>query len=700
MSSFSFRSLSVLLFLAALSGRAQSASPAPAAVSAPASNVTSSGQAEVLNLDKVVVSAGLDDKTAFDLAQGTSILAAEELHQHATGTLGATLDATPGVSSTSYGPGASRPVIRGLGGDRIRVLDNGVGALDASNISPDHNTALEPLFATRIEVLRGPATLLYGSSAVGGVVNVIDNAIPAAALSGPPTGAIELRGLGAAHERTGVLAVGAGRGHLALQIDGLRQDSGDLAIPGVARIDTDAPPGQPAGTLPNSDISSKSGSVGATWFTGYGRLGAAVSTYATTYGVPTDEPISIAMQQRRFDLQGEATSDSGFFRGVRARFGFGDYTHSEIADRTTVNTTFYNQAWEGRLELPYSLPANLSGTLGFQAARSDFSAVGEEVVTPPSITASQALFALQEWKSETWTVQAGGRLERQSLELGAVDPALPAVAGYAARSGEKNVRTGASGSLGTVYHPARDWALSLNLAYTERLPTAQERFSNGPHGGTGAYEVGTTGLGRERSTGLDLSLRRRAGFVTGSLTGFVNRFRNYIYEQELGAGAIPVANNPENLTVYQFVAKDALFYGGEAELTFHLLERNDHSLHLGLTSDYVHAEQTTDDVPLPRMPPLRFGAELRYQTTHWQVGLMTRIAARQDRIAAEETATAGYVLLNADLAYVLTSGRTTYEFFLRGDNLTDEEARVSTSFLKDFAPLAGRGATAGVRMTF
>lgn len=704
MSSFSFRSLSVLLFAAAVSVRAQppSISPAPVAVPAPPSSTASAapGQGEVLNLDKFVVSAGLDDKTAFDVAQGTSILAGDELHEHAGGTLGATLDATPGVSSTSYGPGASRPVIRGLGGDRIRVLDNGVGALDASNISPDHNTALEPLFASRIEVLRGPATLLYGSSAVGGVVNVIDNAIPATALSGLPTGAIELRGFGAADERTAVLALGAGHGNFALQVDGLRQYSGDLAIPGIARIDADAPPGQPSGTLPNSDISTKSGSVGATWFTGNGRLGAAVSTYATTYGVPTDEPISIVMQQRRFDLQGEAASDSGFFRGVRARFGFGDYTHSEVADRTTVNTTFFNQAWEGRLELPYTVKENVSGTLGFQAARSDFSAVGEEVVTPPSITASQAVFALQEWKTEGLTLQAGGRLERQSLELGAVDPTLPTISGYAADSGEKTVKTGASGSLGAVYYPAKDWALSLSLAYTERLPTAQERFSNGPHGGTGAYEIGTTGLGRERSTGLDVSLRRRAGFVTGSVTGFVNRFRNYIYEQELPAGTIPAANNPEELTVYQFVAKDAVFYGGEAELTFHLLDRNDRSLHFGLTSDYVHAEQTTDHVPLPRMPPLRFGAELRYQTTHWRMGLMTRIVTRQDRIAAEETATSGYALLNADLAYVLTSGRTTSEFFVRGDNLTNEEARVSTSFLKDFAPLAGRGVTAGMRVTF
>ncbi len=654
----------------------------------------------IITLDTFLVSSGPDAKSAFDLAQGTSILTGHDLHLRQQGTLGATLNETSGVNATSYGPGASRPLIRGLGGDRIRVLSNSLGALDASSISPDHTTAVEPLFADRIEVLRGPSTLLYGSSAVGGVVNVITHTIPATAPATPLTGTLETRGFGAADERTGLLAVTAGNQRFAVQVDGLRQHGGDVSLPGVARVDAAAPADQPAGILPNSDLTTSSLAVGATVFTPHGHGGIAVSTYSTLYGVPVGEPISINLHQRRLDCQGETSATFGPFRGVHARFGYGEYEHGEVADRRTVNTTFHNQAWEGRLELPHAFGATVSGTFGGQAARSDFSAVGEEVVTPPSRTTSQALFAVEAWRLGAWSLQAGGRLERQSITLGPVDPTLPALPGYAATPGESRQDTGVSSALGAVFYPARNWSAGLNLAYTERLPTAQERFSHGPHGGTGAYEVGTGRLGAERSVGLDLSLRRRAGFVTGSVSAFVNRFQDYIFEQELPPDAIPAANNPEALTPYQCAAKDARFYGGEAELTLHLLEQGARQLHLDLTADYVQAQQTTDDEPLPRIPPFRGGAALRYEGGRLQLGVGTRFVARQDRYTHAETATAGYTLLNADFAYTLPVGGISYEFFARGTNLTDREARVHSSFLKDFCPLPGRGVTAGVRMNF
>jgi iron complex outermembrane receptor protein len=655
---------------------------------------------KIISLESVVVSAGQGDKTAFDLAQGTSILAGEELRRRSQITLGETLAATPGVNSTYYGPGASRPIIRGLGGDRIRVLESGVGALDASNISPDHNTALEPLFADRIEVLRGPATLLYGSSAVGGVVNVIDNRIPSRPAAQPVSGTLELRGFGAANERTAVAAVGGGSGGVAVQFDGLRQRSDDLRIPGVARIDADAPPGQPSGTLPNSAIDTTSGSVGLTWFGAAGHLGAAVTRYETDYGVPVDEPISIAMRQSRLDLAGELTQPFGVFTGAKARFGLGDYTHSEISDRTTVNTTFKNKAWEGRVELPYAFSDTAGGTIGVQAARSDFSAVGDEVVTPPSVTQTQAVFALEEWKYPRVTLQLGGRLEKQSIKLGDVPAGLPAVPGYAARSGESNSLTGTSGSAGLVFYPAKDWSAGLSLAYTERLPTAQERFSNGPHGGTNAWEVGTAGLGREKSVGADFSVRKRAGFVTGTVSVFVNRFRGYIFEQELPAGAIPAASNPDGLTPYQFAAKDAEFRGAEAEATLHLVEGRGYHVHLDLMSDCVRAEQTTARTPLPRIPALRYGAGLHFENGRWNLGVEARHTTAQDRIATTETATPGYTLVNASASCRVALGRTDCELFLRGANLGDAEARVHTSFLKEFAPLPGRGVTAGVRLMF
>jgi iron complex outermembrane receptor protein len=654
----------------------------------------------VVKLDPFVVSSGFDEKTAFDLAQGTAILNGDELRARVAATIGESLAGTPGVSATSYGPGASRPVIRGLGGDRVRVLDNGVGALDASNVSPDHNTALEPLFATGIEVLRGPATLLYGSSAVGGAVNVIGNEVPATAPAKPVLGSVELRGAGAADERTGVAAFTLGGTGFALQLNALTQRTGDLAIPGVARTDAAAPAVQPAGTLPNSDLTTRSGSLGAAWFFPAGRLGAAVSTYTTLYGVPTDEPISIKMHQRRLDLQGELNPGGGWVKALRARFDLGDYRHSEVADRTTINTTFRNQAWEGRIEVPHVWSTKLSGTFGVQAARSDFSAVGEEVVTPPSITSSQAVFVLEEWKFPGGAFQAGARLERQSVRLGEVDPALPAVPGYGAVSGQKATDNGTSGSAGLVLYPARDWSIGANLAYTERLPTAQERFSNGPHGGTAAWEVGTAALAREKSVGFDLGVRRRAGFVTGSVGIFLNRFRGYVFEDELPLTAIPAGNNPDGLTPYQFVAKDAEFRGAEADLTLHLYDANGRRLHLDLMADSVRAEQTTDHVPLPRTPPVHYGVGLRWEDAHWQLEVETQTAARQDRVAAAESPTAGSTRLNASIAYTRETPRAGWQIFARGQNLTNREARAHPSFLKEFAPLPGRGVTVGTRVTF
>lgn len=673
-----------------------------------ADDSSTSGHDAPLTLESYIVTANPDARTAFDLAQGASILAGDALHRTAQGTLGETLAAQPGVSSTYYGPGASRPIIRGLGGDRIRMLDNGIGSLDASNVSPDHNVSVEPLLVDRIEVLRGPATLLYGSSAVGGVVNVIDNRIPSSAPADALSGRAELRFDSAARERTGIAAFTAGGPAFAFQVNGLRTETDDVAIPGYAN------PAEPAncGTLGNSATSTKSGSAGGTWFGSAGQVGAAVSEYDTVYGVPVGEPIAIDLKQRRVDFRGELTQPFGIFKSAKARLGFADYTHSEI-DLTTgrPNTTFTNCASEGRIELIQQEVGALSGTIGFQAARSAFAAAGEEVVTPPTLTTSQALFILESYRvSPALTVQLGGRYERQRIALGEVDPLLPAYPGYAATTGAVRQDDGGSFSAGVVAYPAADYSIGFSAAFSQRLPVAQELFSNGPHGGTGTYEIGRADLGRETSVGLDLVLRKRAGFVTGSVGGFVNRFKNFIFEQreaatyfdEASGGFLsyPVPPGDDFLPIYQFVARDALFYGGEAELSLHLVDADTEHLHLDLTADYVHAQQTTDDQPLPRIPPLRAGAALRYERGPWSLGAGLQHAFRQSRTAPDESATAGYTLLHADAAYRLTFARLDCELFLRGANLGDAEARVSTSFLKDVAPLPGRNITLGLRLDF
>ncbi len=661
-----------------------------------------------VSLDAVIVTGNPDARAAFDLAQGASLLSGQKLMLSQQGTLGETLAATPGVNSTYYGPGASRPVIRGLGGDRVRMLDNGVGSLDASNVSPDHNVSVEPLLVERIEVLRGPASLLYGSSAVGGVVNVIDNRIPVHAADTPFSGRLEARYGSAAHERTGIVALTTGNDRFAMQINGLRTETDDVEIPGYA----DAADPAHYGTLSNSAVSTKSASVGGSGFWSGGQFGAAVSEYDTTYGVPVGEPINIDMKQRRADFRGSIDRPFAIFKSATARFGIADYTHAEVDTETgNANTTFTNKAYEGRVELVQQEVGDLTGTIGTQFSRSDFSAVGEEVVTPPSITSTAALFVLESYKvSPVLTLQAGGRLEQQTIKVGDVDASLPPYPGYDVTSGEKRTEDAFSVSAGAVIYPVPDYSIGLSLALSRRNPTAQELFSNGPHGGTGSYEIGTSDLGQEKSLGLDLTARKRAGVVTGSIGVFVNRFNDFIFEQEDATtyfddgngtfAAYPAPDDAEILPIYQFVARDALFYGGEAELSFHLVDHETRRLHLDLTGDYVRAEQTSDDQDLPRIPPVRVGAELHYTQGPWDFSVGARHAFDQDHTAPGESSTDGYTLCSADVTYEFMLDRTHWQLFARGTNLSDEDARVSTSFLKDVAPLPGRNVNLGVRLSF
>lgn len=681
------RSIPLFILTAAALARGQ----APATPPPPVHDKT-------VTLDAMIVSTGPDAKTAFDLAQGSSILAGEELHQRVQATLGETLSATPGVNSTYYGPGASRPVIRGLGGDRIRVLSDSVGTLDVSNVSPDHATSIEPLFAESIEVLRGPSALLYGGSAIGGVVNVIENRIPSVEIQDGFSGVIEARAFGPANERSGIVSLQSGKSGLAFRINALRQQSDDMDIPGVARIDPDAPADQPRGTLPNTAIDTWSGSLGATAFGTAGRIGASIGQYDTDYGVPGDEQIGISLRQTRFDLAAEVTQPFGIFRAAKARIGYGRYRHSEHTGED-VHVTFRNRATEGRLELLHQPVGIFTGTLGFQGSQAKLEAVGEEVVMPGSRTENGAIFLIEDAKFGSTALQIGARVEHQKIKLGEVDPDLTPVPGYTAESGQKNSATGFSVSSGLVFYPAPDWSVGLALSRTERLPTVQELFSHGPHGGTGSYEVGSSALGAERSLGADLSIRKRAGFATGMVGVFANWIDGYIFEQELPDGVIPEAANPEGLRPLQFVARDARFYGGEAEISFHLIDEQDHHVHLNVMADAVRAKQD-DGTPLPRIPPFRAGIGLRYDDARWNVGIEVQRAFRQNRATAAESITPAYTLVHANADYLISAGRVTYTLFAHGRNLTNETARVHTSFLKDFAPLPGRGVVFGVRAEF
>lgn len=660
--------------------------------------------------DEVVVSAAADPRSQLEVVQPTTVLLGEELDLRREATLGETLDEQAGVSSTSFGAGASRPVIRGLGGDRIRVLTGGLGSADASNTSPDHAVSIDPLSAERVEVLRGPSTLLYGSSAVGGIVNVLDRRIPDYLPEEGVSGRVEIAGGTVAGERSGGASLeGRGSGRLAWHADYLRRKTGDYDIPGFAEADHDDEAHEEGehedeeeafGVLPNSAIDSESGAVGASWVTERGFFGVSFSGLDSFYGVPghhheeeehedeeegheeeEEEDVRVDLSQRRFDFRGETVARFGPFRGAKVRLGAADYEHREL-EGGEVGTRFTNDSWEGRVELVQRTAETgagaLTGSLGLQASRSDFVAAGDEAFVPPSVTDTAAVFAFEEIARGPLRLQLGLRWETSD-----VDPAgaLPS------RSFD-----GLSGSAGVVWELRDDLSLTASLSSTERLPTANELFADGPHAATRTFEIGDPDLEIEDSLGFDVTLKASRERFRGEVAAFVNRFDGFIFESFTGEVR-------EGLEVVNFVQSDAEFTGVEVDTSFVLFERDDRHLDLLVRGDWVRAE-LADGSPLPRIPPVRASLGLSYHQDRWRGLVEARRVEEQDRVAANETPTDGHTLLNAMLGYRFFTDRLVTDVILRGTNLTNEEARNHVSLLKNEVPQPGRNLSLILRVSF
>jgi iron complex outermembrane receptor protein len=738
MSAYPF--LSASLICAALlvtAGRAQTSPAAPPAPAAPASGHshapgTSSHTSGTVTLDQFITSAAPFARNQVDLAQSTTVLSGRSLQLKQQATLGDTLSAETGISATAFGPGASRPIIRGLGGDRIRLLENSVGTLDASVASPDHAVSVEPFLVERIEIVRGPASLLYGSNAVGGVVNTITHRIETDLPAEPVRATFEVRGGTAAHEfgRGGVVDVAlrpAPDQAIVLHLDGFRRSTDDVRIPGFAEsaevraeeAEHAAEAGEPApdfarDRLPNSALESESGAVGLSYVSRHFHVGASYTGFNSDYGVPghahaheeeaesagagTEEAagVRIQLRQRRTDVQAEWHSDHGFLRGARLKFGHADYRHTEFEPDGSPGTVFTNKGHDARFELLHGDDHPWSGAFGLQSTRSDFEAVGEEAFLPPSLTRSEALFAFEEIEQGSFTWQFGGRYERTRITP---------EGGTTRRDSEL------SASLGAVWKLNPDYALAVSVTHTGRAPNAQELFADGPHAGTQAFEIGDASLAAERSLGLEASLRRRTGFVTGAVTVFTNRFRNFIFEQPTGLFAIEHGDHWDfvpaddehleeegGLPVYRYVQRNARFWGAELETIWHLHDKADWQLDLRLAADFTRAREGSRN--LPRIPPARLSGGLIWANADWSAGADAQWTLDQNRVAANETTSDGYTLVSAHLTRTLTVGHTRWELFLRGTNLLNEEARPHTSFVKHLAPLPARGAMAGLRLTF
>lgn len=651
--------------------------------------------------------------------QSVTILSGNELKLRLEPTIGETLNREPGVSSTYFGPGASRPVIRGLGEDRIRVLQDGLNTVDVANVSPDHAVTIEPLAVQTIEVVRGPATLLYGPNTVGGVVNVIDNRIPSQRLARPIEGKVEGR-YGTVDElKSGAGLVEFGLGPIVFHLDGYIRETDDIEIPGFARsrrlreLQPLAPgEAEPRGELPNSFTESEGGAAGASYVWDKGYAGVAYSTIDSLYGTVAEEEVTIDLEQQRYDVRGAFYEPFAPIKSITYKFGYSDYTHTEF-EGSEVGTVFEIEGYDGRLELAHQKLGRFEGLAGFQTQRTDFSALGAEAFLPPVRTDTNSGFIFEEVVFESVRIQFGGRYDRQETKR----DLTPAFGPSLSRDFDAF-----SGSAGLLYSPNDDYAIAFSLAYTERPPTYVELFANGPHIATNAFEIGDTELDLEESVGIDLSLRKRTGRITGSLSLFYNRFDGFIVAEPTGEFSEPEEEGEEGLPVFAYRAVDADFIGGELALTFHLIEPfageeatsakdgkkvaagrppSLHRLHLDTKADYVHAQNRDADRSLPRITPFRASAALVYQwSDRFDARIEGQYVREQDRTAEFELPTDDYFLLSASASYRIKAGPIDFDVYLKGTNLTDEEARVHTSFLKDIAPLAGRGALLGVRATF
>jgi iron complex outermembrane recepter protein len=676
----------ILLFSSLLSQALQAQTETP--------TLKESADSEVLA--EIIVTAPLG-RSLFEQAQAVTVLTGKKLQQAMEPTLGQTLSREPGVSGSYFGPVASRPIIRGLDGDRIRVLQNGLNTIDASSASVDHAVSFDVSNLTSIEIVRGPATLLYGSSAIGGVVNAVDNRIPTERMD-TISGSLGSSYSSVDNGYQANLMVEGGSGPVAFHFETFTRAAEDLAIPGNSlstayRKQTGETGSE--GRLPSSNLRSEGMSGGLSYIWDKGYFGASVTSYHTNYASPAEAGITIDLEQLRLDVRGAFFDPLPLIKEINYRFAWSDYEHTEF-EGAEAGTIFTNEGYDGRIEIKHEKIAGFEGVLGFQSDRSNFSANGEEAFLPTVITQSNSAFIFEERKIGALRLQMGARYD--NISVASQDSDNPNFG-----KGQTRNFDNFSGSLGAIYNPTEDYAIALTVNYAERAPNYQELFANGAHIATGVYELGDASLPTEQSVGIDLNVRKRTGWVTGSVGGYYNRFNNFVGLFPTGA-----VDPGSGFPVMAFRSTEADFLGAELQTTFHLLNpatdepapADQSNLNLEFKADAVRARDRLTGAPLPRIPPFHLSTALAYQRGPLGVRLEGVYAAPQDRVANNELPTDSYFLVNAAISYTLSRGPITADLYLKGVNLTDAEAREHTSFLKDRAPLGGRGFVAGVKMTF
>ena len=613
-----------------------------------------------------------------------STLNGRELSLRRESTLGDTLNGIPGVSATHFGPNASRPVIRGLDAERVRIMQNGVGVLDASSLSFDHAVTVDPLIIEQIDVVRGPAALLYGGSAVGGVVNATDNRIPKEGLDGI-TGRVEGSAGGAESQNNLAGVVDAGYDAVVIHADAYTRKTSDLDIDGYAvsnrKNRADGTPRENRGKLVNSSASGEGGALGASFIFNNGYLGASYSGFRSNYGTVAEPSVRADMRSDRVDMATEFRDLGMVINRVKARMAYTDYQHQEIEDGT-VGTTFKNTGVEGNLELGHAKLGNVEGVLGFQFQNTNFEALGEEAFVPGVNTQSKALYVYEELPVSQLKLSFGGRVERVNVD---------SRTNFKFGAGQDNSFTPYSYALGGLYTFNQDWSIATNLSHNERAPSYFELYANGAHLATGQFEVGNSNFGKERSNGLDAQIRWKYGKNSFNFGAYYTRFSSFLGLLETGVDEVD-----SGLPIAQFSAFAATFKGLEAEGKFNLID----NLDLTLRGDYVRASNRDNGDALPRITPMRLGAGLRYQLNGIGARLDVLHAFGQNRTALNELKTDGYTDMSALVSYKLPTNKMNVELFAKARNLLNQEIREHASFLKDIAPAGERSLMIGLRSDF
>jgi iron complex outermembrane receptor protein len=641
-----------------------------------------------IDLDSVSVTGNPLGVGSDELVVPVSVLNGRELGLRREGTLGDTLNGIPGVTATQFGPNASRPVIRGLDAERVKIMQNGVGVLDASSLSFDHAVGIDPLIIEQIDVVRGPAALLYGGSAMGGVVNAIDHRIPTEKLDGI-MGRTEARFGGPDSTRNGAVVVDVGNGKLAIHADAYTRKTSDLNIDGFAvssrKNKADGTPRENKGTLVNSSADGDGGALGAALIFDNGYIGASFSTLNNNYGVVAEEAVRIDMKSDRWDVASEFKDLGSVINRVKFRMAHTDYEHQELEDGV-VGTTFKNRGVEGSIEAGHVPIAGLNGVIGYQFSDTDFEALGEEAFVPSVNTQNNALYLYEELPivgedKLQHKITFGGRIGHTN-----VDSKNSATFG----AGQNSSFNPNSFALGGLYRLNDNWSLTSNLSHNERAPSYFELYANGAHVATGQFEVGNTNFDKERSNGIDAQLRWKDAKNSFSVGTYYTRFSNFI--DLFNTGNIDADSG---LPIAQFNAVPAVFKGLEAEGKFKLTDQ----LELSVRGDYVHAKNKRNNDYLPRISPLRVGAGLQYHLNRFSAKLDALHAFKQDNTAENELATDAYTNVSATVAYKLPT-KLNVELFAKANNLLNDEIREHASFLKDISPAGERSLLIGLRSDF